>query len=134
MQFLPHPDFGSGRQLANRDRRITVAVIEDVASFAEGIAGMLNERPYPRPADSPLRARVSVDGSMFDRRVSTVPTRDDEKAVISVPRPDAAKTLSTAASECELRLLRGEQFGLIVTDLHMPEQDHAGGHLRIPKK
>ncbi len=44
-----------------------------------------------RPQDG--RARVQVEGRTFDLRVSTVPTREAEKAVIRVLRPDTSRSL-----------------------------------------
>lgn len=44
-----------------------------------------------RPQDG--RARIEVGGRAFDLRVSTVPTREAEKAVIRILRPDTAKGL-----------------------------------------
>jgi type II secretory ATPase GspE/PulE/Tfp pilus assembly ATPase PilB-like protein/ActR/RegA family two-component response regulator len=69
-----------------------------------------------RPQDG--RARVSVDGATYDLRVSTVPTREAEKAVIRVLRPDTAKTLSSAGlGDHELVLLRqllGAREGIVL--------------------
>jgi type II secretory ATPase GspE/PulE/Tfp pilus assembly ATPase PilB-like protein/CheY-like chemotaxis protein len=44
-----------------------------------------------RPQDG--RARIEIQGKTFDLRVSTVPTRESEKAVIRVLRSDTAKKL-----------------------------------------
>jgi type II secretory ATPase GspE/PulE/Tfp pilus assembly ATPase PilB-like protein/CheY-like chemotaxis protein len=44
-----------------------------------------------RPQDG--RARVQIEGKTFDLRVSTVPTRESEKAVIRVLRSDNARKL-----------------------------------------
>ncbi|HTE45603.1 MAG TPA: ATPase, T2SS/T4P/T4SS family [Gemmatimonadaceae bacterium] len=58
-----------------------------------------------RPQDG--RSRVDFEGATYDLRVSTVPTRDAEKAVIRVLRPDTVKTLDTAGlSPRELELFR----------------------------
>ena len=58
-----------------------------------------------RPQDG--RARVSVMDKMYDLRVSTVPTRDSEKAVIRVLRPDSARTMTdTGLLPRDLALVR----------------------------
>ncbi|MEP6494143.1 MAG: ATPase, T2SS/T4P/T4SS family [bacterium] len=58
-----------------------------------------------RPQDG--RARVDYEGATYDLRVSTVPTREAEKAVIRVLRPDTVRTLDTAGlSDRELELFR----------------------------
>jgi type IV pilus assembly protein PilB len=44
-----------------------------------------------RPQDG--RTRVSIAGRTFDMRISTVPTRDAEKAVIRILNPEASRTL-----------------------------------------
>ncbi|MDQ6738272.1 MAG: Flp pilus assembly complex ATPase component TadA, partial [Gemmatimonadota bacterium] len=44
-----------------------------------------------RPQDG--RARIAVTGKTFDMRVSTVPTREAEKAVIRILNPDSSKSL-----------------------------------------
>ena len=44
-----------------------------------------------RPQDG--RARIQIEGKTFDLRVSTVPTRESEKAVIRVLRSDTARRL-----------------------------------------
>ena len=62
-----------------------------------------------RPQDG--RARVSVGGATYDLRVSTVPTRDAEKAVIRVLRPDTAKTLEGAGIPANERTLLRQLLG-----------------------
>ena len=44
-----------------------------------------------RPQDG--RTRVSIAGKMFDMRISTVPTREAEKAVIRILNPDTSRSL-----------------------------------------
>lgn len=44
-----------------------------------------------RPQDG--RTRISIAGKTFDMRISTVPTRDAEKAVIRILNPDASRSL-----------------------------------------
>ncbi len=69
-----------------------------------------------RPQDG--KARVSVAGATYDLRVSTVPTRDAEKAVIRVLRPDTAKTLEAAGIQprelTALRHLLGFREGIVL--------------------
>jgi type II secretory ATPase GspE/PulE/Tfp pilus assembly ATPase PilB-like protein/CheY-like chemotaxis protein len=57
-----------------------------------------------RPQDG--RARVNVEGKNYDLRVSTVPSRDAEKAVVRILRSDTAKTLPTSG-------IRAREVGLI---------------------
>jgi type II secretory ATPase GspE/PulE/Tfp pilus assembly ATPase PilB-like protein/CheY-like chemotaxis protein len=58
-----------------------------------------------RPQDG--RARVQIDGKTFDLRVSTVPTRESEKAVIRVLRSDTARKLDDMGmAEQELTRIR----------------------------
>ncbi|HEY5085809.1 MAG TPA: ATPase, T2SS/T4P/T4SS family [Gemmatimonadaceae bacterium] len=45
-----------------------------------------------RPQDG--RTRVSIAGKTFDMRISTVPTREAEKAVIRILNPDASRSLN----------------------------------------
>ena len=44
-----------------------------------------------RPQDG--RTRISMDGRTFDMRISTVPTRDAEKAVIRILNPDTSRSI-----------------------------------------
>ena len=44
-----------------------------------------------RPQDG--RTRISIAGKTFDMRISTVPTRDAEKAVIRILNPDTSRSL-----------------------------------------
>jgi type II secretory ATPase GspE/PulE/Tfp pilus assembly ATPase PilB-like protein/CheY-like chemotaxis protein len=57
-----------------------------------------------RPQDG--RARVNVEGRDYDLRVSTVPSRDAEKAVVRILRSDTAKTLETSG-------IRAHEVGVI---------------------
>jgi type II secretory ATPase GspE/PulE/Tfp pilus assembly ATPase PilB-like protein/CheY-like chemotaxis protein len=58
-----------------------------------------------RPQDG--RARVNVEGRNYDLRVSTVPSRDAEKAVVRILRSDTAKTLQTSGiREREVGIIR----------------------------
>ena len=69
-----------------------------------------------RPQDG--RARISVDGKPYDLRVSTVPTREAEKAVVRILRPDSAKSLHNAGIPTrELGLIRqllGYREGIVL--------------------
>ena len=55
------------------------------------ILGKLDIADRLRPQDG--RAKISVDNRTFDLRISTVPTREAEKAVIRVLAPDTSKRL-----------------------------------------
>lgn len=44
-----------------------------------------------RPQDG--RTRISIEGKTFDMRISTVPTRDAEKAVIRILNPETSRSL-----------------------------------------
>ncbi|HVZ79022.1 MAG TPA: ATPase, T2SS/T4P/T4SS family, partial [Gemmatimonadaceae bacterium] len=55
------------------------------------VLGKLDIADRLRPQDG--RARIELDGGKFDLRISTVPTRDAEKAVIRILRPDTTRQL-----------------------------------------
>ncbi|MEO7218577.1 MAG: ATPase, T2SS/T4P/T4SS family [Gemmatimonadaceae bacterium] len=58
-----------------------------------------------RPQDG--RTRVSIAGRMFDLRISTVPTREAEKAVIRILNPDSSRSLDDLGiSDHELSRLK----------------------------
>lgn len=58
-----------------------------------------------RPQDG--RTRVSITGRTFDMRISTVPTREAEKAVIRILNPDASRSLDDLGiSEHELARIK----------------------------
>jgi type II secretory ATPase GspE/PulE/Tfp pilus assembly ATPase PilB-like protein len=69
-----------------------------------------------RPQDG--RARLQVDDHVFDMRVSTVPTRESEKAVIRLLDPQATRTLedlTLAPTELgRLRQLLGHRHGIVL--------------------
>jgi CheY-like chemotaxis protein len=69
-----------------------------------------------RPQDG--RTRVNVDGKNYDMRVSTVPSRDAEKAVVRILRSDTAKTLDTGgirAREVQtIRQLLSNRDGIVI--------------------
>jgi type IV pilus assembly protein PilB len=56
------------------------------------IVGSIDIADRLRPHDG--RARVQVDGRIFDLRISTVPTRDSEKAVIRLLDPQGTRGLN----------------------------------------
>ncbi len=58
------------------------------------VLGKLDIADRIRPQDG--RSRVAVDGRYVDLRISTVPTRDAEKAVIRILRPDTTRKLEEA--------------------------------------
>ncbi|MDB4906085.1 MAG: hypothetical protein JWO05_869 [Gemmatimonadetes bacterium] len=68
-----------------------------------------------RPQDG--RTRVVVEGKAYDLRISTIPTRDAEKAVIRILRTDGAKTLAAsglpATELARLRQLLGMRDGIV---------------------
>ena len=68
-----------------------------------------------RPQDG--RTRVVVEGKAYDLRISTIPTRDAEKAVIRILRTDGAKTLAASglppAELARLRQLLGMRDGIV---------------------
>jgi type II secretory ATPase GspE/PulE/Tfp pilus assembly ATPase PilB-like protein len=96
-----------------------------------------------RPQDG--RARVQVDGLAVDLRVSTIPTRDAEKAVIRLLRTDAAPTLDTlggVASEVQrIRNLIRHRDGIVIvtgptgsgktTTLYSAIREVADGHVNV---
>ena len=69
-----------------------------------------------RPQDG--RTRIEVDRKPYDLRVSTVPTRDAEKAVIRVLRPDTTSDLSgcniTPLELSRIRRLIRQRDGIVI--------------------
>lgn len=69
-----------------------------------------------RPQDG--KARVEMDGRFFDLRISTVPARESEKAVIRILRPTTAnqiEDLKLAADEVQrIRQLLSQRDGIII--------------------
>ncbi|MEO8945537.1 MAG: ATPase, T2SS/T4P/T4SS family [Gemmatimonadaceae bacterium] len=69
-----------------------------------------------RPQDG--RTRVSIAGRTFDMRISTVPTREAEKAVIRILNPDASRSLEDlgiAAHElARLKYLLSFREGIVI--------------------
>lgn len=80
------------------------------------VIGKLDIADRLRPQDG--RTRVSVAGKMFDMRISTVPTRDAEKAVIRILNPDSSKSLDNlglAAHElARLKYLLSFKEGIVI--------------------
>jgi type II secretory ATPase GspE/PulE/Tfp pilus assembly ATPase PilB-like protein/ActR/RegA family two-component response regulator len=69
-----------------------------------------------RPQDG--RTRVSIAGRTFDMRISTVPTREAEKAVIRILNPDSSRSLDNlgiAAHElARLKYLLSFREGIVI--------------------
>ena len=90
----PGPNAGSVRfridGVMRIQMRLPTAALNRVVSRIK-VLSKLDISDRLRPQDG--RARIEVDGRTYDLRVSTVPTRDAEKAVIRVLRPNAAKGL-----------------------------------------
>ena len=80
------------------------------------VLGKLDIADRMRPQDG--RARIQVLNKSYDLRISTVPTRDAEKAVIRILRPDTAKTLSDVGLQRHelqrVRQLVGQRDGIVV--------------------
>ena len=80
------------------------------------VLGKLDIADRMRPQDG--RTRIQVAGKAYDLRISIVPTRDAEKAVIRILRPDTAKTLGDvglASYELQrFRQLIGQRDGIVV--------------------
>jgi type II secretory ATPase GspE/PulE/Tfp pilus assembly ATPase PilB-like protein/CheY-like chemotaxis protein len=80
------------------------------------VLGKLDIADRLRPQDG--RTRISVAGRPYDLRISTVPTRDAEKAVIRILRPDSTLSLEgigIAARElARFRQLLNHRDGIVV--------------------
>ena len=80
------------------------------------VLGKLDIADRMRPQDG--RARIQVLNKAYDLRISTVPTRDAEKAVIRILRPDTAKTLNDVGLQGHerqrIRQLMGQRDGIVV--------------------
>jgi type II secretory ATPase GspE/PulE/Tfp pilus assembly ATPase PilB-like protein/CheY-like chemotaxis protein len=92
-----------------------LAVIVRVVSRIKVMA-KLDIADRMRPQDG--RSRVEIDGSPIDLRVSTVPTRAAEKAVIRLLRPDSNQTLAQlgipAIQLQRLRTLIRQRDGIVI--------------------
>jgi type II secretory ATPase GspE/PulE/Tfp pilus assembly ATPase PilB-like protein/ActR/RegA family two-component response regulator len=80
------------------------------------VLGKLDIADRMRPQDG--RTRIQVNAKSYDLRISTVPTRDAEKAVIRILRPDTAKSLDEVgllAPELQrFRQLIGYRDGIVI--------------------
>jgi type II secretory ATPase GspE/PulE/Tfp pilus assembly ATPase PilB-like protein/ActR/RegA family two-component response regulator len=80
------------------------------------VLGKLDIADRMRPQDG--RARIQVANKNYDLRISTVPTREAEKAVIRILRPDTAKTLAGVGLQpyelARFRQLIGSRDGIVV--------------------
>ena len=80
------------------------------------VLGRLDIADKLRPQDG--RSRLRVDGVEVDLRISTVPTRDAEKAVVRLLRHDATQSLEGlslgAADKRKLRQLIGHRNGVVI--------------------
>jgi type IV pilus assembly protein PilB len=91
------------------------------------------------------RARVAIDGRNYDLRISTVPTRDAEKAVIRVLRPESARRLEdvgiTPRELARMRQLLACRDGIMIvtgptgsgktTTMYSAIKELATGHVNI---
>ncbi len=91
------------------------------------------------------RAKVAIEGRNYDLRISTVPTRDAEKAVIRVLRPENARRLEevgiTPRELARLRQLLACRDGIVIvtgptgsgktTTLYSAIKEIATGHVNI---
>jgi type IV pilus assembly protein PilB len=80
------------------------------------VLGKLDIADRLRPQDG--RSRVAIDGRFVDLRISTVATRDAEKAVIRILRPENTKRLEdigiTPRELARLRQLLGCRDGIVI--------------------
>ena len=94
---------------------LPVAAVSRIVSRIK-VLGKLDIADRMRPQDG--RARIQVLNKSYDLRISTVPTRDAEKAVIRILRPDTAKTLADVGLEPyelqRIRQLIGQRDGIVV--------------------
>lgn len=94
---------------------IAVSILNRVVSRLK-IMGKMDIADRLRPQDG--RARIRVDGREIDLRISTVPTRDSEKAVLRLLDPSKSLKLEdlslTSAELAPLRSLLGRRDGIVV--------------------
>jgi type II secretory ATPase GspE/PulE/Tfp pilus assembly ATPase PilB-like protein/ActR/RegA family two-component response regulator len=94
---------------------LPVAAVSRIVSRIK-VLGKLDIADRMRPQDG--RARIQVLNKSYDLRISTVPTRDAEKAVIRILRPDMAKTLADVGLQAyelqRIRQLIGQRDGIVV--------------------
>ena len=95
--------------------RVPMAILNRVVSCIK-IMGKMDIADRLRPQDG--RARIHVDDRAIDLRLSTVPTRDSEKAVVRLLDPRNARRLedlSLATVElAPLRTLIGHRDGIVL--------------------
>src|SRR5437762_10061893 len=70
-------------------KQLPIAALNRVISRIK-VLGKLDFSDRTRPQDG--RTRVQVEHRTYDLRISTVPTRESEKAVIRILDPNGAKT------------------------------------------
>ncbi|MEP7000120.1 MAG: ATPase, T2SS/T4P/T4SS family [bacterium] len=94
---------------------LPVAAVSRIVSRIK-VLGKLDIADRMRPQDG--RARIQVLNKSYDLRISTVPTRDAEKAVIRILRPDTAKTLADVGLQPyelqRMRQLIAHRDGIVV--------------------
>jgi type II secretory ATPase GspE/PulE/Tfp pilus assembly ATPase PilB-like protein/ActR/RegA family two-component response regulator len=94
---------------------LPMAAVHRVVSRIK-VIGKLDIADRLRPQDG--RTRIMVSDTAYDLRISTVPTRDAEKAVVRILRPDSARWLEetgvTARELQRLRQLIGHRDGMVV--------------------
>jgi len=94
---------------------LAVSILNRVVSRLK-IMGKMDIADRLRPQDG--RARIRVDGREIDLRISTVPTRDSEKAVLRLLDPSKSLKLEdlslTSAELAPLRALLGRRDGIVV--------------------
>lgn len=95
--------------------RVSMPILNRVVSCLK-IMGKMDIADRLRPQDG--RARILVDEHAIDLRLSTVPTRDSEKAVVRLLDPRSARRLedlSLTTAELEpLRALMGHRDGIVL--------------------
>jgi type II secretory ATPase GspE/PulE/Tfp pilus assembly ATPase PilB-like protein/CheY-like chemotaxis protein len=95
--------------------QVPIRVLTRIVSRIK-VLGKMDIADHLRPQDG--RARISMEGRFFDLRISTVPTRDSEKAVIRVLDTGGAPALDALGmAEPEVRQLRkllSHRDGIIV--------------------
>ncbi len=115
------PAEGSGRVRFRVDgvmtpyTRVSMAILNRVVSCLK-IMGRLDIADRLRPQDG--RARIFVEGRAIDLRLSTVPTRDSEKAVVRLLDPNNARRLEdmslTTAELVPFRSLLDRRDGIVL--------------------
>jgi type II secretory ATPase GspE/PulE/Tfp pilus assembly ATPase PilB-like protein/ActR/RegA family two-component response regulator len=95
--------------------RMSMAILNRVVSCIK-IMGKMDIADRLRPQDG--RARIEVDAQAIDLRLSTVPTRDSEKAVVRLLDPRNARRLEdlslTTAALAPLRAIIGSRDGIVL--------------------